>query len=97
MIEAAATKLVYQLKTSPYSSHSLLLQSLPEQGQGRRVLDVGCAQGYLAGILADRGYHVVGIERPEGIGENLPVKVDLIQADLEQELPRLSGTFSLTI
>jgi SAM-dependent methyltransferase len=97
MLQAAVTKLVYQLKTSPYSSHSLLLQSLPEQGQGRRVLDVGCAQGYLAGILADRGYDVVGIERPEGAGENFPANVDLIKADLEQELPRLSGTFAFII
>ena len=49
----------YRLKDSPYSSHSLLLASLPSSGEGRRVLDVGCAGGYLGAILAGRGYRVV--------------------------------------
>ena len=38
----------YQLKPSPYGSHSLLLSNLPEEGEGRRVLDIGCAGGYLS-------------------------------------------------
>ena len=37
---ALATATPYQLKDSPYSSHSLLLASLPASGDGRRVL--GC-------------------------------------------------------
>ncbi|MGD0362405.1 MAG: hypothetical protein ABSC93_16130, partial [Bryobacteraceae bacterium] len=62
MVSVAATP--YQLKGSPYSSHSLLLASLPSSGNGRRVLDVGCAGGYLGAILAGRGYCVTGVDSP---------------------------------
>lgn len=40
-------------------SHALLLDSVPD---GARVLDVGCAEGYLARALAERGCAVVGVE-----------------------------------
>jgi 2-polyprenyl-3-methyl-5-hydroxy-6-metoxy-1,4-benzoquinol methylase len=40
-------------------SHGLLLESVPE---GARVLDVGCAEGYLARALVERGCTVVGVE-----------------------------------
>src|SRR3954466_14149450 len=41
----------YTPKHEPYSSHSLLLRQLPADGARRRVLDVGCASGYLSEIL----------------------------------------------
>src|SRR5436309_1579581 len=68
----------YTYKASPYSSHSLLVDSLPPEGHGRRVLDIGCANGYLAEILAGRGYQVVGIERPGAYGERFPDTVELV-------------------
>lgn len=40
-------------------SHALLLDSVPD---GARVLDLGCAEGYLARALAERGCAVVGVE-----------------------------------
>jgi len=40
-------------------SHALLLDAVPD---GARVLDVGCADGYLAAPLTRRGCAVVGIE-----------------------------------
>ena len=40
-------------------SHELLLAAVPP---GSRVLDVGCAEGYLARVLAQRGSTVVGLE-----------------------------------
>ena len=40
-------------------SHALLLDAVPD---GARVLDVGCAEGYLARALAGRGCTVVGME-----------------------------------
>lgn len=87
----------YTYKSSPYSSHTLLLQALPEQGCGKRVLDVGCASGYLAGILAQRGYQVTGIERPGGSGDQFPNEVTLIEADLDNGVPPLKGKFSFVI
>ena len=87
----------YTLKPSPYSSHSLLVAALPESGQGRRVLDLGCAGGYLAALLAARGYRVTGVERPEGVGADFPREVELVEADLDQGLPPLAGEFDFAI
>ena len=40
-------------------SHRLLLDAVPD---GARVLDVGCAEGYLARALTERGCTIVGVE-----------------------------------
>ena len=40
-------------------SHRLLLSAVPD---GSRVLDVGCAEGYLAASLHERGCSVTGVE-----------------------------------
>ncbi len=89
--------LIYTFKESKYSSHSEVLAQLPGPGNGRRVLDVGCADGHLAGVLASRGYAATGIERPGGTGPNFPAQVVLIAADLEQGLPKLGGQFDIVI
>ncbi len=95
MVSAAAAP--YRLKESPYSSHSLLLASLPADGAGRRVLDVGCAGGYLGALLARRGYRVTGIDAPGAAGAGFPESVELVEADLERGLPPLSGRFDFAI
>ncbi|MFN7998186.1 MAG: class I SAM-dependent methyltransferase [Bryobacteraceae bacterium] len=87
---------VYQLKPSPYSSHSLLLGSMPPEGQGRRVLDVGCAGGYVAELLAMRGYRVTGIDSASAAA-GFPSSVDFVEADLDSGLPRLSARFDYII
>jgi 2-polyprenyl-3-methyl-5-hydroxy-6-metoxy-1,4-benzoquinol methylase len=87
----------YTHKLSPYSSHTLLLESLPPEGKGKRVLDVGCASGYLAEILAQRGFEVVGLERPGGYGSNFPESVELVEVDLDSGVPPLRGRFSYVI
>ena len=45
---AAAQGSRYHYKAERYSSHALLLAEFPDHGEGRRVLDVGCAVGYLS-------------------------------------------------
>jgi SAM-dependent methyltransferase len=95
MVPVAAAP--YQLKDSPYSSHSLLLASLPPSGDGRRVLDVGCAGGYLGAILASRGYRVTGIDSPGAARAGFPESIDLLEADLDLGLPPLTGRFDFVI
>jgi 2-polyprenyl-3-methyl-5-hydroxy-6-metoxy-1,4-benzoquinol methylase len=49
----------YTRKESPFSSHHRILQSVRP---GTRVLDVGCAGGYVAGALRQKGCFVVGVD-----------------------------------
>ena len=51
----------YPVKESPYSSHSVIL-SLVGEGQGRSLLDVGCADGTMAQEFSKAGWDVTGIE-----------------------------------
>ena len=58
----------YQLKLNYESSHSFTLQAVPPNS---RVLDLGCAGGYLAALLKERkGCHVAGVDMyplPNGV------------------------------
>jgi len=87
----------YQFKPSHYSSHSLLLTGLPENGEGGRLLDVGCAGGYLGEILAARGYRVTGIDSPGAGRHGVPASIDLVEADLDRGLPTLPGRFDIVL
>lgn len=89
--------MIYTLKSSPFSSHRLLLDALPSAGKGERILDVGCGNGYLAKRFADRGYKVVGVERSGGYTDALPDKFELIEADLEAGLPASLGQFDYIV
>jgi SAM-dependent methyltransferase len=97
MASSVMARTGYTHKPGPYSSHTLLVDSLEPAGNGKRVLDVGCASGYLAGILAQRGYEVVGIERAGGCGDGFPNDVTLVEADLDRGMPPLRGRFSYVI
>ncbi len=97
MMATVAAGTPYQLKDSPYSSHSLLLASLPADGRGLRVLDVGCAGGYLGAILAAKGYRVTGIDTPGSASNGFPDSIELLEADLDMGLPPLSGKFDIAI
>ena len=88
---------VYTFKASPYSSHSLLLAAFPREGHGRTVLDVGCGSGYLGASLAERGFAVTGIERPDGYSKPFPASVRLVEADLEHGLPDLVEGFDYVL
>lgn len=83
----------YSFKPSPYSSHAIVLSLFPAVTRTVRVLDAGCGNGYLAAILASRGYDVTGVEQPGGFDKDFPANVRLVPADLESGLPDLDGTF----
>ena len=84
----------YHFKAGPYSSHGLLLKEFAEDGGGRRVLDVGSAVGYLSEILADRGFAVTSVDRPD---TPHPPTVEFAGADLDQGLPSLTGPFDYIV
>jgi SAM-dependent methyltransferase len=87
----------YQLKDDPHSSHTAIL-ALLGPGEGRRVLDAGAADGFLAELLTDRGFVVTAVERD-------PVQADLargrchevIVADLAEAGPKLPGPFDAIV
>jgi SAM-dependent methyltransferase len=62
------------------------------------VLDLGCANGEIAAILASRGYHVIGVERPDGVGSAFPHNtVALVLGDLDSGIPPLAGPFDYVL
>lgn len=64
-------------------SHQAMLDLIPP---GSRVLDVGCAGGYLAAEMMKRGCTVVGLEKDESAVEAARGRgVDARQHDLEAE------------
>ncbi len=84
---------VYSLKQSPYSSHMLLLGMLQPERDGRRVLDVGCGNGFLSNLLREKGFVVTGMEHPQGFDGPPPQIVH----DLELPLPELPGPFDIIL
>jgi 2-polyprenyl-3-methyl-5-hydroxy-6-metoxy-1,4-benzoquinol methylase len=89
MMQAVATmRARYTLKADPHSSHSVMLRWLGD-GRGRRLLDVGAADGLLARELTARGWRVCGIEAD--------ACETMLIADLDQKIPPLDGTFDAIV
>ncbi len=87
----------YRLKADPYSSHSVILGRLPVGG-GKKVLDVGAAEGYLAEVLTRRGFEVTCLERDPGLAAAAAGKCRrVVVADLEREIPPLVGPFDVIL
>ena len=83
----------YRLKGDPHSSHALILATLGEGG-GRRVLDGGAADGFLAAELTTRGWQVTALERDPARAAAARGKCrEVVVVDLERETPRLDGAF----
>jgi len=87
----------YELKDDPHSSHAIILARLGE-GRGRRVLDVGAADGFLAERLAAQGWRVTAIERDPALAEQARGRChEVVVADLEQGVPSLPGAFDAIV
>jgi SAM-dependent methyltransferase len=84
----------YQFKAGPHSSHTLLLAKFPARGEGRRVLDIGCAAGYLSEALVERGFSVAAVDWP---GTPHPATVEFSGADLDGGLGTVGGKFEYII
>src|SRR5256885_14601415 len=86
----------YTLKDDPYSSHSVILDWLGD-GRGRRLLDVGAADGLLSRLLTQRGWKVTGLEADEAAAAAGAAHCRrLIVADLGAGLPPLGGAVHAT-
>lgn len=87
----------YVFKTDEYSSHSVILSRL-QDGAGKRLLDVGAAQGDLASALTQRGYQVIALEGDPTLAAIAQDKCQqVIVADLDEPLPHLTGKFDVAV
>lgn len=87
----------YRLKDDPYSSHSLILSRLGA-GRGRRALDVGAADGYLAAELTARDWKVTALERDPVQATRASAHCErVITVDLERETPALAGLYDAAV
>ena len=87
----------YRLKDDPHSSHSVILSRLGE-GRGRKALDVGAADGFLAERLTAQGWSVTALERdPELAARARGRCKEVVVADLESAPPLLDGPFDAIV
>lgn len=96
--QAAASSFRYVVKEDdPFSSHSVILAKVGS-GKGRRLLDVGAAQGVLAQRFTEMGYEVTCIEGDRELAEQARAKCrELIVADLDGPLPQLAGRYDVIV
>jgi SAM-dependent methyltransferase len=87
----------YALRPQAHSSHNILLELVPEDGNSRRPLDVGCADGYLSHLFAERGFAVTAIDAPGSRRRTIPDGIRYIEADLDCGLPTIDGTFDFVV
>jgi 2-polyprenyl-3-methyl-5-hydroxy-6-metoxy-1,4-benzoquinol methylase len=90
--------------SSPYArnyakcgTHELLLSLVPA---GSRVLDVGCARGYLGAALIERGCRIWGLEQdPDAAREAAALYQDVAMLDLDEtgELPWPRDSFDVVL
>lgn len=87
----------YVLKPQPHSSHSILLELVPEDGNGRSLLDVGCAAGYLSRLFAERGFSVTAIDVPGPRQREIPEPIRYFESDLDRGLPAMDQIFDFVM
>jgi len=87
----------YVLKPDPHSSHSIIMRWLGE-GRGRRLLDVGAADGLLSRKLTDHGWRVTAIEGDPVLAQGGARHCErMITANLDREIPEGEGPFDVIV
>jgi SAM-dependent methyltransferase len=87
----------YLLKRDRYSSHSVILSYL-QDGRGKRLLDVGAAQGDMAQLLAHRGYEVTAVEGDPGLAAIARTKCsNVVVANLDEPIADWGGPFDVLV
>ena len=87
----------YVLKPDPHSSHSIILRWLGD-GRGRRLLDVGAADGLLSRKLTDRGWRVTAIEGDPALAQAGAHHCErMIAANLDREIPDCGGPLDVIV
>ena len=87
----------YRFKDDPHSSHSVILRHLGE-GRGRKALDVGAADGFLAERLTAQGWTVTALERDPALAAVARGRCkEVVVADLEAAPPLLDGPFDAIV
>jgi len=87
---------LYQLKDDPSSSHSRIIRWLTQMPPSR-VLDLGCAGGYVAELASRYGHRVTGIDVIESAGVRGRV-AQFVQADLNDGIPpSVGGNYDIVL
>ena len=93
MSDAMSATPRYVLKPDPHSSHSVILKWLGE-GRGRRILDVGAADGIVSRRLTERGWRVTGLEGDPALAQAGARYCErMLTANLNREIPDVAGPF----
>lgn len=76
--------------SNPNSGHTMMIELI---GSNKRVVEVGCATGYMSKLLSERGCRVVGVELdPEAASQAKEFCEDVIVGDVETlDLPETLG------
>jgi len=97
MMEPVGISRRYLLKPHPHSSHSVILGWL-DDGWGRRLLDVGAADGLLSRHLTERGWRVTAIEADAELAEEGAKHCDrMVVTNLDHEVPDLGEPFDAIV
>jgi len=87
----------YVLKPDPHSSHSVILRWLGE-GRGRKLLDVGAADGLLSRRLTEFGWRVTAIEGDPALAQAGARYCErMITLNLDREIPVGEGPFDVIV
>src|SRR5262245_36577260 len=84
-------------ESDPTSSHAVIL-ALAGEGRGRRLLDVGSADGVLARRFAEQGFDVTCVERDPVLAARATGRgCRVVEADLDRGVPTFRETYDVLV